>query len=463
MPTIKVWNYIKKLNSTGRPSSEPLATYTITLKSPTSINAPVILLDTGGTMPQFNYVLWDEIHQYYYVSDIVSRNNNIFEIHCNLDALATARPYILNSSAFCKYISDDNYINEYLRDDRIVATADIETLTSSNNFTDLETYNYNRYQWILTTFSKDSGLSSYLVSGLTIYYLTKRLTEDGTSVWGSITQLFGDAKNSIIDLHYIPFKLENLQQTDIVADQPSRIYLGDYDTGSDGYLVNSYLYEISDLISIPSGVIKDFRIASPYTEAKLYCPLIGCIEIPLEEFQDVTNITFKYVCNLGNGNVSISIGKNGNANIISTSSGNFSLSMPLGFQQMNGLSALVGIASAVGGIVSGGALTIAGISGAVASFSNAFKKTTTSMNAFAGNFSGNMNNQMRLVVTKRGISETPENIKTLYGSPCGKVVSLSGVTEGAYVETSQFSLAAPFDEFLINKVNQLMDTGVYLQ
>ena len=462
---IQVWNYIKKLNSTARPdSATPLAEYNIVLKEKTSFNNPIFILNLEGSLPAFNYIKWVDLNQYYKVSDVVSMNNKIFEVHCEIDALATARPYIKNTSTFVKYISDTNFINSNLRDDRIIPTTDIEVLVSRNNFSDLVRYgNDATYCWCLTTFSETDGLCSYLISTNQVRYLTQKLTEDGTSVWGSIQQLFGDVKGSIISCTYIPFKLESLQDLQQnVADSPTRIYLGDYDTEVDGYKFYNYCREISDVIQIPSGTYRDFRISSPYQEAKLYVPLLGTLEISLDDFEDKSFIGFKYVVNLTNGNISFSL-KHGDE-IISTHGGNCSLSMPLAYQQLaNGLNTIIGAASLVAGVASGGALTIAGIAGGVASFASTFKKTTTTMGAFGGNFSANMDNYMRLSIFKHGISDTPDNIKSLYGSPAGKVVNLSQVSEGSYIQTLQFSLAAPFDEVILSKVNNLMDSGVYLE
>lgn len=460
---IKLMNFTKRHNSTARPPENAVTTdYDIVFKIPTSINNPVIKLDTAGVFPAYNYAFIPDLQMYYYIEDVIVGNANIFELYLSLDALSTARPYILSSSSFVKY-STLNY-NENLRDDRIVPTTEITTLLSTNTFTDLVSYsNPATNCWCLTTFSKTNGLCSYLISTNTLRYLTQKLTDDGTSIWGSIEQLFGDAKGSILSCQYVPFKLENLQQAHCVADNPSRIYLGDYDTTADGYEISNYCYQIADVIQIPSGVDRDFRIASPYCETKLYAPLIGCIDVALDEYQDANFISFKYVVNIANGNVAFILTKNGGDNVIASAGGNCSLSMPLAFQQLaSGFNALVGAASIAAGLVSGGALTIAGIAGGVASFASSLKKTSTSIGSFSGNFSANMDNKMRLSIFKHSISENPSNMASLYGRPCGKVVLLSTLETG-YVQTLEFHLLAPLDAAIINAVESLMDSGVYLE
>lgn len=476
MPTIKVWNYVKKLNSTGRPASEPLATYNITLKAPTSINAPVLLLDTGGTMPQFNYVLWEEINQYYYVSDIVSRNNNIFEIHCDLDALATARPYILNSSAFCKYIGDDNYINVYLRDDRIVPTADFTIDEYHNQMIELSDARYkSEMLFMISTYSDYDGFASYIIDNNTLTGIINKLITDSDSFIDAIKNMFADAKNSIFDIKVVPFTQSALESLGCIDSTTSPIHLGKFDTTFSGYYVKSYQMKIDDITYfVDDKIPTDFRICEPYTKALLYLPLYGEIDLPLDLLEGKDRLLTSFICNLATGQFSYSVGTGtsnlnvSTAEILGTYSGNCTFSLPIAMQtSANPLGGVTGIATTLGTAISAGAgngaLSVKGISASVASFLSFFAKQTTEIGAFSGNFSWRFNKYIMIKLYKRAVSEEPANMKSLYGRPCGKVVTLSGVTEGAYVETSQFSLAAPFDEFLINKVNQLMDSGVYLQ
>lgn len=460
--TIQLWNYSKKHNSTARPTTTAALELNIVLKQHTSINNPVFILRLS-TYPNYNYIYWVDVNQYYYVSDIVSYNNDMWELHCEIDDLATARPYILNSDAFVKY-STINF-NEYLKDDRIIPTCDITADVSRLTLSAINTgYSTATTMWILTTFSKEDGLCSYAVNWNNIYYLTKKLTEDGSSIWGSIEQLFGDAKGSIIDLRLTPFTQAALQSADVIADNSTRIYLGDYDTLQDGFRVNQYLYEIADTITftMPSN----FTRCSPYTEAKLFLPLIGTVDISLDELTH-GSIGFIYTCNIATGNVVVKLRQatSGQASatrrIIATYSGNCSFSVPLAFQQINGLNAIAATSSAIAGLASGGAMTVAGIAGAVAGMASAFRRTTSTTNSFSGNFIGSEGNEIRLVLFKHGLSEEPENMTTLYGRPCGKVLNMSELVNG-YVECSQFELAAPFDDEIITRVNNHMNSGVYL-
>lgn len=459
--TIKCFKYSKKENCTSRPTSSPKHTFNIVLKESTSFNNPTFILDFGGSLPDFNYIYWEELDSYYYVDDIISRTNTVFEIVCSIDALATARPYIIAAESYVKYATND--YNVYLKDDRIIPTTELTTTVTNNLFSDLAGYSKTTSMWILTTFSKTDGLASYAINYNQVEYLTQKLTDDGTAIWGSIKELFGDAKGAIIDLKCIPLTESALQTNNCIADTTSRIYLGDYDTTQDGYRVTSYCYEISDFITFSNP--GNFTICEPYTTAKLYMPLIGCIDLALDEFADVSSIAFKYVINIGNGNVSCSLHKGGintaTSKEVATFSGNCAYSVPISFQQIDGTRAITATASLAAGIATGGAFTVAGIAGAAASMTSAFSRTTSTIGSFAGNFAGNDGNRMKLMLYTHGLSDEPENMTELYGRPCGKVMSLESL-EGGYVQTVDFHFNSPFDTTLTRAVENYMDSGVYL-
>lgn len=459
--SIKLWNFTKRHNSTSRPTGSGFTQFDVVFKTPTSVNNPIILLQSS-TFPNFNYMTIDTFNTYYYIDDIVINANNLFEIRCSIDALATAKPYIGTTSAFVKY-STSNF-DEYLKDDRILATSELSTEVGVTTLNEISTgFGTATTQWILTTFSDLDGLCSYAVNTNTIMYLSQKLTQDGTSVWGSIEQLFGDAKGSIVDLKMIPFTQSALQTANVIADNSSPIHLGDYDTNQTGFIVDQYLYEISDVVTF--SMPTDFTRCSPYTQAKLFLPLIGTVDISLDEFTSGI-IGFHYVINISNGNVSVQIQNGGgpssaNGRQIATYNGNCALSMPLAFQQINGLNAVTAAATAVAGIASGGALTVAGIAGSVAGMTNAFTRSTSVTNSFSGNFAGAGGNKVRVMLFKHGLSENPANMATLYGRPCAKVLQMNTLT--GYVQTSQFSLVAPLDNAIVQAVNAAMDSGVYLE
>lgn len=84
----------KKRNSTKIPTAdEMIRTESVVLKENCSDYNPVFTLNLSENIFPYNYVKWDE--WYYFIDDVIRGRNNIFEVHCTQDVLATYKSYIL--------------------------------------------------------------------------------------------------------------------------------------------------------------------------------------------------------------------------------------------------------------------------------------------------------------------------------------------------------------------------------
>lgn len=72
-----------------------------TLRSPCSVREPVIVVKkfTGFNVANCNYMYCDEFERYYYITDIVAMNNDLYEIHARVDVLKTFASGIRSNSA----------------------------------------------------------------------------------------------------------------------------------------------------------------------------------------------------------------------------------------------------------------------------------------------------------------------------------------------------------------------------
>lgn len=83
--TATFWsNFSKRQNSTLQPSTAGTS-YTVYLKDNVSVLSPVFLID--GIDLSVTYCRWNG--RYYFVRDIILSNNNIYQVSCEIDALAT--------------------------------------------------------------------------------------------------------------------------------------------------------------------------------------------------------------------------------------------------------------------------------------------------------------------------------------------------------------------------------------
>lgn len=87
------------------------------LKDNTSMFRPVLLVGTVTGYPEFenmNYLYLPAFKRYYFIDDIISVGNNLWEIHCHVDVLYTYKEQILNQDAVIR--RQQTKYNLYLND-----------------------------------------------------------------------------------------------------------------------------------------------------------------------------------------------------------------------------------------------------------------------------------------------------------------------------------------------------------
>ena len=89
-------------------------TYSCTLKDTTSILNPVLIIRTSDAVYNYNYLYISEFQRYYFINDIKSVNNNVWEISAHVDVLETYKTAILANNAVIK--RQEKLYNLYLDD-----------------------------------------------------------------------------------------------------------------------------------------------------------------------------------------------------------------------------------------------------------------------------------------------------------------------------------------------------------
>lgn len=124
MIDVYFYNITKRLNSTARPLTTGTK-YECVFKEETSLLNPVLTLRLASK-PDYNYFKID--NRYYWITDIISLNNNRWQISGRIDALATYKGHISATSAFVLY---DSTANTQLPDNRLAIETDCETHIST--------------------------------------------------------------------------------------------------------------------------------------------------------------------------------------------------------------------------------------------------------------------------------------------------------------------------------------------
>ena len=126
--TIYAGKIAKRKNSTLQPALS--ASFDVLLKTPTSLHTPTFTIN--ATSFDYNYLKWGD--RYYFVTDVVSRNNSLWEVSAVCDVLATYKADILASTQFVCYSSHNS--NTWLPDTRIPLVKATKTAreTASSSF-----------------------------------------------------------------------------------------------------------------------------------------------------------------------------------------------------------------------------------------------------------------------------------------------------------------------------------------
>ena len=89
--------------------------YDCLLKADTSILKPTIIIHTDSSdITGFNYMYISNFGRYYFIDDIVSKNNNIWEVSGHVDVLETYKEQIKSNTAVIK--RQQSLFNTYLND-----------------------------------------------------------------------------------------------------------------------------------------------------------------------------------------------------------------------------------------------------------------------------------------------------------------------------------------------------------
>lgn len=129
---IKMWRTTKRDNSTATPASKPSwftneITFDVKMKETTDVLSPSFILNIGGHDGQ-NYV--QAFGRYYWVTNVVTLANNLWEIQCKVDPLGSYRGHIRNTQAFVLY---DSTANSELPDPRLGVRTTPTTAQNTGN------------------------------------------------------------------------------------------------------------------------------------------------------------------------------------------------------------------------------------------------------------------------------------------------------------------------------------------
>ena len=514
MIDIYFYNFTKRLNSTAIPTGTG-EHFECSFKENTSILTPSLKLRLSSK-PDYNYFKF--YNRFYWITDIISLNNDLWQITGRVDVLGTYKLHIQQTSAFVLY---DSTANTQLPDTRLAIKTDCEVHTASQdmpwNFrsglgtyliattgnTDeldlinLVTHQDDRigtgvytipqnqlrklgfdiedwrdvFQTLWNTFSteKDRINRTYFVPGAdTLATIQNFISGWALTAQNAIDYITGffrlfasnilgssSALSNVKASYWLPFEIPSTALRTPTAIHSNHLALGNYTD------IVSGLMEVADpvITSVLTSVsipwqFTDWRNAS-CTEIMLYIPLIGCINIPSDVVKGHDSLSIKTSLNLYSGALAVEVSCDGAP--IGTYGSSCSMPILIGDSNIDTGS----IVNTLGSVVTKNYI------GAGTNAIMSFNEMVSSVGGLGGGAGVGLSNQIICICRTHNTSQEPSALIGTIGTPTHQLKTLSGSgycqCMGAqlncgYIESEPYPTRTEIEE-----VNTYLNTGVYLE
>lgn len=474
------FNFSKRNNSLKVPVDSTGTTFSVNLKQPCSYEEPVLTLSNSGF--SYNYAKFEG--NYYFVSDVVSLRADLWEVHMKKDVLASYRAAILSQSAFILY---DTASNTELSDTRLSINTTPSYSTNQQVFTTLSTATeYTAIVGVVGSSkngTNSSGLYALsmnqvhaLLANMFSFYvgpdglpdldfssaaqMKDSLEEIGDFLVRAARQFIcssGGVGNNIKSVRLTPVPLSAIDGT------VKRIYLGLYDTGVDGLLIDMDPIVDGCTISIPWQAT-DWRRNAPYHEFYLTIPFLGTINISPSSLIGCSSLSLYMYVDISDGTATIIVYKDfASDNILgvyTTNIGGEYLIGATGINPARGVMALTGAAAGVA--AAAGMASALPAAAAIPAIMNNITPQSTSVGGSGGLSAIQLlRRPVTLTSVYHGTNVTPSSVSPVMGTPSMAVKTIGSLT--GYVQTSGFSLNAAGSDKDRTEVNSLMDSGVFIE
>lgn len=466
--TAEFYTISKRNNSTLVPTAGSGVSYNIDLKESESLLRPVFRLQLAAR-PAYSMMLYEG--RYYFIRDIISVREGLWELSCECDVLATYKAQIQAATAFILY---DSAANTEIVDSRIpTKTTPIyaennvilnENASAAGSYLCCATgedashiFKIPNVSWLSNIIGDpDTGLRHYLgnefpeidrwsadwFEGFTYY-----LKQTGKNLIGSGSNVF----NNIRSLIWVPWIVE--------TNQTASFDLGIFHTGSIASIVTTIFQHTSAQVAIP-WQFSDWRRNEPYTYVYLYLPFVGVIHIPSSQIIDQSVINVEIAFNQQSGEIAFRI-YSGNVQI-GAYGANTAVQIPFGAVQVTPAQKLASITGAAAGIaasLAGGNVLGAG-AGAAAALA-AVRPIGASVGGIGGGAGGALDLHLRCFTISHDTIVAPNSIAATLGTPTFAQQSLAG--KSGFVQTQAASVSGSMTSEERQLINSMLDGGIYIE
>lgn len=440
--TIKTWSgFSKRRNSTKQPTGG--SSVTVTLKDGTSIESPTFLL--SGNDFTIDYV--EAFGHYYFVRDITSVRNELIEISCVQDILATYKSAITGSSQFVERADLSSYVST-IADGLNPPTDEVEI--KSTNVLDTGLSNFSNPQLILGTVS-DNGVAYYSMDDARLKMILSNVFN--ANFFQNWNNMFYGLRECLISLKKVPY---------VPTGTTESVYFGEYDTQDTATRVSSaYVYKSANvLINRPSDdheagtTYLDF---SPYSMCYVYLPYVGIVPVDMNILGDTRYLNVEMWLDQQTADLVYLLSTDGHR--IASYSGNCGANMPIATQNYNAMGVAGGLLSVVGGVLGDNpAMAGAGVFATMKELS-AHSQVNGVISSYIGGMMGEW--VVATVVTKVPVDWNLDLNKARCGLPVFKTMALSGIS--GYVQCKNASVANVGFEEDRRAIEEFLNSGLYIE
>lgn len=416
----------------------------------------------------YTYVYIPDFNRYYFVSNVVVLSNNRVQYILEADVLASFKTNIGSTVARIAFAATgwDKDIPDprcTVKSTKLKYEASQSTELTSNGC------------YILTVFNQDNGASNglgatYVLDAANMQKVKNWMGDD--TVYQALLNYFnGSPMESIFACTWVPFSYAANPGAAI-----SVLHIGNQDStlfGISGYIISGtgILSGTEIQITIPYRY-NDFRDSAPYTDAQLYLPGIGNVDININDFLDSTKIHILYTMEYGTGDLTYYI-KDDGGKLIQTASCNVASQCPLGQLNINGGGMVSSIGSAVGGAAAlavGGmagnaGVAIGGAGALLASVANTVLSYNKRSSSLKGNLGGRTSTEIRDIIFTGYYMDTEDVDAANYIAVKGRPVAVSHAisNHSGFIQCDDASVAIAGSALERQRVNDYLNSGFFYE
>lgn len=467
----------KRQNSTLVPPLTGISPTTVYLKQDTSIINPTFVIEGDPLNLNVNYCYCSDTGRYYFIRDIICRHEKIYELICEVDALATFKAQIITKTANIMYAADST---ANIVDKRIPIQAGL-TVSESNHAMPT-TLTPTHIGIIVLGIMGSGSVGNYVLedSGKLFDLM------DGVDDWWSNLSV-GSVEDAIKQLVFsggAPQCLHSAIALPVTGDTSilgsnEDLYLGGYPCKTSGGSSIKGL-KVSTRISTDSATVPipwihtGWLRHAPYSNLYLYVPFFGNFSLPTNDLINDASLIINFSLNYTSGDLSMSVSGNISGKKVIVASTNIAMQLLFGSSGVSmsgtlkaGVTGAIGVgAAAAVTVASGGSaapvIAAAGTAtaGVAASSFDAHNSAVAEGGGGGGAMSG-LTKVIQCTCLSRSLSDDPDNLAPIMGKPFFKSDLISNHT--GYIQCDGFRMDGSGTSQEKSQIDDMLNSGIFIE